>query len=79
MGDILHKTLKSYHEDNVWEDDEEHPDGPLWLLTPGEWADLPKGTIVESIWGKLAMKGRDEIEANTEYVYTIYGLRGHRE
>lgn len=79
MSDILHKTLKSYHNDNPWSLDEEHPDGTLWLLTPEEWDDLPNGITVECIDGNQYTKGKDEIDDDTRFGYLAYGLRGYRD
>lgn len=75
MGDLLHKTLMSYHNDDPWDADEEHPDGLLWLLTPEELEDLPKGTVVECINGTELVKGRDQLDDSQP----TYGLRGYRD
>lgn len=76
---MLYKTLESYHNNNPWDDEEEHPDGLLWLLTPQEVEELPNGTLVESIMGDYATKGHDAIDLDTRFGYTAWGLRGLKD
>jgi len=76
---MLHKTLKSYHNDNPWDDEEEHPDGLLWLLTPDEIDDMPTGLVLECINGSRAVVGKSKIDDDTRFGYIAYGIRGHRE
>ena len=58
---------QSYMQDNTWGDN-------LWLLTPTELRNLPKGTPVESILGDEKFAGIDEIDEDTRYGYTAWGL-----
>jgi len=76
---MLHKTLKSYHNDNPWDDEEEHPDGLLWLLTPEELDDMPTGLVLEDIGGKRAVIGKSDIDTDVRFGYIAYGIRGRRE
>ena len=76
---MLHKTLKSYYNDNPWDDEEEHPDGLLWLLTPEELDDMPNGLVLEDIVGGRAVIGKSDIDTDTRFGYIAYGIRGHRE
>lgn len=87
---MLHKTLKSYQNNDPWDDREEHPDGPLWLVTQDELLDtLPHGVLLETISGKEEVhtpdldqniKAGDVVTCNsrngTEYLG--YGIRGWR-
>lgn len=75
---MLHKTLKSYHNDNPWDDEEEHPDGLLWLLTPDELDDMPTGLVLECINGDIAVVGKTDIDDDTRFGYIAYGIRGYR-
>jgi len=80
---MLHKTLTSYHKDEPWVDDGEHPDGPLWLLTKEEYLALPENTLVQSIFGRTYRKHYEELPTTTqfesEHGYMCWGLRGHRD
>jgi hypothetical protein len=52
---------------NSWKDD-------LWLLTPMELEVTPPGTVVTSILGDTKTVGVDEIDTETRFGYTAYGL-----
>ena len=82
---MLHMTIESYHRDDVWDLDEEHPDGTLWLLTKDEVIDLPEGIVMEcAIDNTFVSKGSDLLNLDFgckigDNVYTMYGIRGRRE
>lgn len=76
---MLHKTLKSYHGNNPWDREEQHPDGLLWLLTPKEFKELPDGTVLESINGTFAFKGKDDIDLDDRFGFIAWGLRGLKD
>lgn len=76
MSDLLHKTLKSYHNNSPWNSHEEHPDGNLWLITPEELEGIPNGITLETINGQQVVKGKDHIDDDTRGDYLAYGLRG---
>lgn len=63
---------RSRHTDNPWNREDEDP---LWLLTPDELADLPKGTLVHSINGETKVVGSDYIDGDTRFGMTAFGLR----
>lgn len=44
------------------------------LLQPHQLANLPPGTVVISIFGDEAVKGRDKIDDDTRAGYTAYGI-----
>lgn len=76
---MLYKTLKSYHNNSPWDDEEEHPDGLLWLLTPEEFEDIPDGVRLEAIDGSTAVNGEDDFDLDTRFGYTAWGLRGLKD
>jgi len=76
---MFHKILKSYHNDNPWDATEEHPDGPLWLLTLDELKKMPEGLQLECVNGKTYRIGKDDIDTDTRFGYIAYGLRGYKE
>jgi hypothetical protein len=49
------------------------------LQTPDQIADLPDGTVLRSIGGDTAVKGRDSIDDDTRYGRTAWGLPDRRE
>lgn len=82
---MIHLTLESYHKDEpVDPEDDSHPDGLLWPVTPDEFDDLPKGTVLESTItpGNEYIVGSDEailLRVDIGNKYTDYGIRGRRE
>jgi hypothetical protein len=78
---MFHKTLESYHLNQPWDKTEEHPDGPLWLMTWKEYLDLPLGVELHSVSGRCVIKGSDDVESwnmpGTNRL--IWGIRGRRE
>lgn len=54
-----------------WDSDHE-----LLLLTPEEFAELPNGTELTSIFGRAKVKGRDEIDMDTRCDHIAYGVTG---
>jgi len=76
---MFHKTLTSYHKDNQWDDTEEHPDGPLWLLTPDELKKMPEGLELEDIFGRKYIVGKHDIDDDTRFGYIAYGIRGYKD
>jgi len=80
---MFHKTLKSYHQKEPYGEDQEHPDGPLWLISPEEYKSIPPGIIVEHCENGLHYKVR-RVEGKDprhfELVngrYMVWGIRGH--
>ncbi len=49
-------------------------DTNLWLLTEAEFAQIPDGTLLISISGNKAVKGRDYIDDETRGGYIAYGI-----
>lgn len=54
-----------------WDED----DKGLWLLTPGEFEQMPNGVEFESINGEKKTKGRDEIDQDTRLGHLAWGVR----
>lgn len=48
---------------------------PLWLLTPAELKEMPEGTVLHGIMGDTATVGTDEIDDDTRFGVTAWGLR----
>lgn len=73
---MLHKTLSSYHENAAHKEDQEHPDGPLWVIwSDRDWDMLPQGIYLEKVsTGKTVLYDDNIIE-----VHGVYGIRGYRE
>jgi hypothetical protein len=46
----------------------------LYLLTPSEFNQLPDGIELESITGTKKIKGVDNIDLDTRWGYTAYGV-----
>jgi len=67
---ITYKDLQSYKNKNPWRKEDS-----LWLLTEKELEQLPSGTIVESINGKLKTIGTDKVDTETRGGYIAFGLR----
>jgi hypothetical protein len=81
---MLHKTLESYHNDDPWKEDQNHPDGCLWLIKPKEFGSLPNGTRIENIDGLMMDKmatchGGNLTKFEREHGYMSWGLRGHKD
>lgn len=75
---MFHRTLSSYRLGDPYEETQEHPDGPLWLLTPDEFDELPDSMLVESIWGKHYYKY--EINRRKRHRgFVAYGIRGKKD
>jgi len=51
----------------------------LWLFTPAELDQLPNGTAVVSILGSRKIKGQDELDRDTRFGYTAWGIHNPRE
>jgi hypothetical protein len=49
------------------------------LQTPEQIAALPNGTVLRSINGETAVKGRDPIDLDTRYGRTAWGLPDRRD
>lgn len=76
---MLHKTLDSYYKNEPYQNEQDHPDGDLWLITREELNDLPKGVKLESVRGNKVVVGKDAIDLSEDEGYLPYGLRGRRE
>ena len=50
-------------------------DDPLWLLTPDELAQLPDDTVLGCIDGTTVIKGHADLDDDTRFGVTAYGLR----
>ena len=46
----------------------------LWLLTPEELSKLEKGTEVVNICGGSFLVGTDELDMDTRFGHTAYGI-----
>jgi len=49
-------------------------DGPLWLLTPEEFTEVPDGTVLLSISDNTRVKGKDYIDDDIRGGCIAYGL-----
>ena len=47
----------------------------LWLFTPKELDSLPDGTELETISGNKEIKGVNELDYETRFGHTAYGIR----
>lgn len=73
---MLHKTLDSYYTGTPYDEDQEHPDGPLWIINSArDWDMVPSGVYLEHI----ATGHRVVYDTNVKEVYGVYGLRGYRD
>ena len=73
---MIHKTLTSYHNNDPFIEDQEHPDGPLWLIAlERDWDMLPQGIYLEHMPSGKQVIYDDNIDKNNG----IYGVRGYRE
>lgn len=50
-------------------------DSDLWLFTMPEFKQLPDGTVLESINGKKATKGKDPIGHDQRFGFIAWGVR----
>lgn len=79
---MIHKTLKSYHKNEPYVENQDHPDGPLWLISPEEYRAIPPGVIVEHCENGLHYKirnveGKDPKNfERTDEGYMVWGIRG---
>lgn len=73
---MIHKILDSYHDNLPHTEDQEHPDGPLWLIiSDRDWDMLPQGIYLEHM-----PTGRPVIyNGNIQRVHGVYGVRGYHE
>ena len=79
---MMYKTLASYHTNMPLQEDQEHPDGPLWPMTVEEFYQMPPSYIVEHI-----DTGKEYYVYELEPMFTPqkaddfskYGLRGHKD
>jgi len=75
---MLHKTLESYRLGNSYDEPQEHPDGPLWLLTLDEFWSLPENTLLEMANGKTYYK--HELDPSADHRgLTPFGVRGRKD
>jgi hypothetical protein len=51
--------------------DESHT---LWLITPAEYRALPKGMVLQDIFGDRFVKGKDNIDMDTRAGHIAYGF-----
>jgi hypothetical protein len=74
---MFHKTFQSYQDNDPWDKEEEHPDGLLWLVTVDEFNELHDGMILETVDGKVVVKGKNKIKRRTNNRgYMDVGIRG---
>lgn len=73
---MIHKTLNSYHNNLPHDEDQEHPDGQLWLIgSQHDWDMLPHGVVLEH-----AKTGKPVVyNSKLEKLHNVYGIRGYRE
>lgn len=50
-------------------------DEELFLFTPEEFDQLPDGIELTSISGKSKVKGKDEIDMDTRFGHTAFGVK----
>jgi hypothetical protein len=50
-------------------------DESLWLITPAEFAELPDGTVLESISHTTVEKGNDYIDQDVRFGHLAFGVR----
>jgi hypothetical protein len=71
---VIHKILSTYQSNLPYDDNQEHPDGELWLITE-EWPDLPYGIMLEEVATGRAVR----YTKDTPHKHLKYGIRGYRE
>jgi hypothetical protein len=49
-------------------------DDKLFLFTPDEFAQLPDGLSLTSIMGNKKVKGKDDIDMDTRFGHTAWGV-----
>lgn len=73
---MIHRTLESYHTNTPYREEQEHPDGPLWLIaSSNDWDMIPTGVVLEHVFtGKLVTYEKPFYES-----LNTYGVRGYHE
>jgi len=70
---VIHKTLSTYQANLPYDDNQEHPDGDLWLISEEDWPQVPYGVNLEE-----ATTGR--VVRHTQHTGTPHlklGIRGY--
>jgi hypothetical protein len=79
---MLYKTFKSYDQNQPYEEEQEHPDGPLWLITPEELRRLPGTMWLETTFGKV-VRADEVAKKKSMFIrdnsYMNVGVRGRHD
>jgi hypothetical protein len=71
---VLHRTFESYYHNQPEPEEQDHPDGPLWIATREEIKQLPRWLKLETTRGTFKV-----VELLLEHPEIRAGIRGRRD